>query len=148
MLYRKVDGDVAVAKTKQDSDRMRSSKGMYAIAKAVALKQGLRSVWGNSNVIGFGLTYKDLERIYAREGYAIRKSGDNKIIDNHIHNWMLAQQIRKFGDCIFFYLDTEDLEDMQTYSYIVQYRREHPDTKAEIIGFRMEDIDGMGEAAR
>lgn len=128
---------------------MRSSKGMFAIAKANAIDKGLTRSWGDSSVIGFALTYEELERIYAKEGYALRSSkggSGTDVINNHIYNWKLAGLVRRLGDKIFFVLDSEDLEDWQAWRYIQEFQKAHPGNKFDVVGLDVYIKDGEQEA--
>lgn len=121
---------------RQESVRMRSSKGMYAVAKAVALSKGLEPSSGNSKLIGFALSREELERVYAREGYALRttKGSSTDVINNHIYNWKLAGLVVQVADKIFFILDHEDLGDWRAFRYIRDYTEQHKDMELDYIG--------------
>lgn len=115
---------------------MRSSKGMYALAKATAISKGLSPTWGNEKAVGFGLTYEELERIYAREGYALKstKGSDTGVIHNHIYNWKLAGLVVQRGETIFFILKSDDIQDWRAYRYIVEYMDKHRGVNFDVIG--------------
>lgn len=115
---------------------------MYELAKAKAISKGLTSAMRGSKVIGFGLTYGELERVYAQEGYSIKnRSSKDNIINDHIYNWTLARLIERVGDTVFFTFDPEDLKDMETYAYLNEYRREHPDLNVEYVGIASSILD-------
>ena len=122
---------------------MRSSKGMFAIAKAVAISKGLTPSWGNSSAIGFALTHEELERIYAAEGYALKntRGGTSNVIANHIYNWKLAGQVRQLGDKVYFVLNADDLEDWTAYRYIQEFLETHSDRKYDVIGLNYDHIE-------
>ena len=115
---------------------MRSSKGMYALAKATAISKGLSPTWGNEKAVGFGLTYEELERIYVREGYALKstKGSDTGVIHNHIYNWKLAGLVIQRGETIFFILKSDDIQDWKAYRYIVEYIDKHRGVDFDVIG--------------
>ena len=115
---------------------MRSSKGMFALAKAAAISKGLSPTWGNEKAVGFGLTYEELERIYAREGYSLRstRGSDANVIRNHIYNWKLAGQVIQRGEVIFFILQSDDLQDWKAYRYIQEYMDIHKGAELDVIG--------------
>ena len=115
---------------------MRSSKGMYALAKATAISKGLSPTWGNDKAVGFGLTYEELERIYAREGYALKstKGSETGVIHNHIYNWKLAGLAIQRGETIFFILKSDDIQDWRAYRYIVEYMEKHRGADFDVIG--------------
>lgn len=120
---------------------------MYSIAKAKAISKGLTGAMRGDKVLGFGLTYGELERIYAQEGYSIRHGSKDKdnVINAHIYNWTLAKLIERVGDTIFFTFDPEDLRDMETYAYLNEYRREHPDLKCDYIGIAPSILDEVSQ---
>lgn len=115
---------------------MRSSKGMYALAKATALSKGIEPTSGNSKVLGFALSRQELERVYAREGYALRttKGTSTDVINNHIFNWKLAGQVIQIGEKIYFVLDREDLDDWRAWRYITEFMKAHADSHYDYVG--------------
>lgn len=118
--------------------RMKSSKGMIAIAKATAISYGIRSAYNQGKICGFGLRIEELNKIYAMEGFPVYKP-NYSVVNDHIATWKVAGLVAQAGDMIFFLLDRRSFSDYQANMTIQEYAKDHDGQFSQIYGF-MEDI--------
>lgn len=84
---------------------------MYELAKAKALGDEPKYIINRSGVrtaVGYGLTKTDLRRLYADQGFNISKN--EKLIDEHIKNWIIAR-LALVADNRIFFMFNDGLDD-------------------------------------
>ncbi len=117
---------------------MKSAKGMLAIAKAIAISSGIRSLNDQGKLCGYGLKIDELNKIYAREGFPVHKP-NYTVVNDHITTWKIAGQAVQKGDMIFFFLDSGSFSDYQAHMKLQEYANDHTDQILQIYGFS-EDV--------
>lgn len=92
---------------------MKSSKTMRELAKALALRKGLRVPdKGKGGYVGYALTISAIKELYLREGFPINSKRGVKTLEKHIDMWTMSHMATRQGDLIFFALDPDSyLED-------------------------------------
>ena len=123
---------------------MKTSIGMYQIAKAICIRK--KQILKNErHVAGFGMTIDDLKRIYARNGYNV-SDDKNTVMARHLENWELGGMAKVSGGIVFFYLDIKNLPEYQANQLLLEALKTSPDY--EFVQY-MDDIDTMtrGEEA-
>lgn len=108
---------------------MKSSKTMRELAKALALKRGLRVPEdGKEGYVGYALTISMIKELYLREGFPINSKRGVKTLETHIDMWVMSHMAIRQGDLIFFALDPDSyLEDeprKKVQDYIEGYLKE------------------------
>lgn len=118
---------------------MKSAKGMLAIAKAIAISSGVRSLNDQGKLCGFGLKIDELNKIYAREGFPVHKP-NYTVVNDHITTWKIAGQAIQAGDMIFFFLDRGSFSDYQANVKLQEYAKDHDGQILQIYGFAEDAI--------
>lgn len=118
---------------------MKSAKGMLAIAKAIAISSGVRSLNDQGKLCGFGLKIDELNKIYAREGFPVHKP-NYTVVNDHITTWKIAGQAVQAGDMIFFFLDRGSFSDYQANVKLQEYAKDHTDQILQMYGFAEDAI--------
>ncbi len=128
---------------------MKSSKTMREIAKALALRKGLRVPKnGEGGYVGYALTISMIKELYLREGFPINSKRGIKTLEKHIDMWTMSHMATRQGDLIFFALDPNSyLEDdaRQTVrNYIDGYLKERNGVNEPTIYDVSEMLYGWG----
>lgn len=95
-------------------DSMKSSKTMRELAKALALKKGLRAPEkGQEGYVGYALTISMVKELYLREGFPVNSKRGIKTMDTHIEMWILSHTAYRNGDLIYFALDPDSYGEVE-----------------------------------
>lgn len=105
---------------------MKSSKTMRELAKAIALRRGLRAPeQGKGGYVGYALTISMIKELYLREGFMINTKRGVKTMDAHIEMWIQCHTAYRNGDLIFFALDPDSYGESDAWKAVAEEMKRH-----------------------
>lgn len=79
----------------------------------MAIEEGPKAI---GPMYGYGLTTKDLKKIYIRNGFE-----HLEIINRHVTKWTTAGMAYRILDSVVFFLDVKDMDDAEAYRRLKEH---------------------------
>ena len=107
--------------------KMKSSKTMRELAKALAISRGLVTPrkGKDGGYVGYALPLTKLKELYIREGFPVATKTGSKILSKHLDMWERSHGAARWGEMVFFALDPDSWQETEARAAILDYMNEN-----------------------